>query len=674
MIGRIGRKLLDWTAGALFRFPPIYNRLRLRLTNNPQALYDVLSDGRVISRVSAQTSFLAAVADHPKAAAKLASAPAFVEHQFSSKMASEQLFETIGNVFQRAAQGDDTPEQQKAERFTQRLFGTISEQAPETFLIECIQKHDGLLETIIFSKETAASVVKNAAKHKHDLKYTKAQRESIYALFDAMEAAQPEHVNTEYFEPMLSKLTTGPLKGRLLSRMAEDFGHLIDTIPAHRKTALVADIVREWDDLSFITFIEGCLNERKGAAREIAMQPKVIEEMAGDGWKKLVSRAASDETGRSLLSLLEASAAKAPDTFLEDFVGKSKKWTGKAAELPEVRQAVFSSFGEADTEAASETVLSDQSLIRGLSIAASDEVRGRVTTATDLASKLTQLRPYLESAVWRKGVRAAAKADTPSIEAFWKGTATGPDTIPLKKGAFKVASFADMEMITDEILLREEYYLDGYEKSDKPYIIDCGTNVGLAITYLKTLYPKATVLGFEPVSSIREIAEENMTSLGLDNVTILPNALAGEAGRRRLRISLDNSLAGSITDRMDRKKGRTIEEFVEAVKLSDYIKGPVDFIKMDIEGVEHEVLEDIKDKLPLVRNLFCEFHYDGVRSRQKMLDVMQILTDAGFVYHVARTPWAEARYAHRPLSYAGQAYSISIFAKNQVWPPKAGKA
>ncbi len=54
---------------------------------------------------------------------------------------------------------------------------------------------------------------------------------------------------------------------------------------------------------------------------------------------------------------------------------------------------------------------------------------------------------------------------------------------------------------------------------------------------------------------------------------------------------------------------------VQAVRLKDFLTRTVDFLKVDIEGAEFEVMMDVADQLHHVRNLFIEYH--GVFGQEK---------------------------------------------------------
>lgn len=54
---------------------------------------------------------------------------------------------------------------------------------------------------------------------------------------------------------------------------------------------------------------------------------------------------------------------------------------------------------------------------------------------------------------------------------------------------------------------------------------------------------------------------------------------------------------------------------VNTAPLADYITGPIDYLKLDIEGMEAEVIKSIEPQLHLVRAGGLEFHGTGGEAR-----------------------------------------------------------
>ena len=69
---------------------------------------------------------------------------------------------------------------------------------------------------------------------------------------------------------------------------------------------------------------------------------------------------------------------------------------------------------------------------------------------------------------------------------------------------------------------------------------------------------------------------------------------------------------------------------VNTVPLADYITGPIDYLKVDIEGAEREVMKSIEQQLYLVRSIGLEFHGTGSQASADEEDLMCLLRENGF--------------------------------------------
>lgn len=81
------------------------------------------------------------------------------------------------------------------------------------------------------------------------------------------------------------------------------------------------------------------------------------------------------------------------------------------------------------------------------------------------------------------------------------------------------------------------------------------------------------------------------------------------------------------------KTGTFNTQKVKAVRLSEYITSRVDFLKLDVEGAEMDVLVEIQHKLHLVKEMVMELHawnHDVVELYAKVKQVLtghMIITD-----------------------------------------------
>ena len=150
---------------------------------------------------------------------------------------------------------------------------------------------------------------------------------------------------------------------------------------------------------------------------------------------------------------------------------------------------------------------------------------------------------------------------------------------------------------------------------NNPFIIDCGSNIGMSILFFKTIYPQATILGFEPEPKNFSLLENNITNNGLTGITIYPVALSNKETKSKFTFMKDasDSLRGTLL-------GDNTLSYIEVdtAILSSYINAQVDFLKMDIEGGEVLVMEELisKDKLRFINEMIVEYHQNIIDKQQ----------------------------------------------------------
>ncbi|HCI05302.1 TPA: FkbM family methyltransferase [Patescibacteria group bacterium] len=189
----------------------------------------------------------------------------------------------------------------------------------------------------------------------------------------------------------------------------------------------------------------------------------------------------------------------------------------------------------------------------------------------------------------------------------------------------KLVDAASFLFLYKEIFEEEIYNF--VSETDQPYIIDGGANIGLSVIYFKRIYPGAEMLAFEPDPYIFGVLKDNLKSFGFSDVTLLERGLWKENGQMKFyaegsdggRLALDSDVNNIVS--------------VKVVSLKKYLGKPVDFLKLDIEGAETEVLEDCRDLLKNVKNIFLEYHSFS-KSPQRLDVILRILKEAGFRYQI----------------------------------------
>lgn len=185
----------------------------------------------------------------------------------------------------------------------------------------------------------------------------------------------------------------------------------------------------------------------------------------------------------------------------------------------------------------------------------------------------------------------------------------------------------DLSLLIHEVFVRHVYACS-IEK-ETPFIIDCGSNIGLSTLYFKTIYPEAHVIGFEAHPHTFEILEKNIKDNSLENVTAHNVAVYDRVGT----IDFPRSSHAPGHPGMSINTNNTDTLTVQTVRLSDYIDKEVDFLKIDIEGAEGAVIRDLvqSKKLRLVQQTIIEYHDNG-NSNNDLTEILDALHNHGFKY------------------------------------------
>lgn len=176
----------------------------------------------------------------------------------------------------------------------------------------------------------------------------------------------------------------------------------------------------------------------------------------------------------------------------------------------------------------------------------------------------------------------------------------------------------------EELFIEETYKFNS--SSDSPRIIDCGANTGLSIIYFKRLFTHAKITAFEPDSNIFELLQENLNTFGYNDVELVNKAIWNENGS--IKFLASGGVGGRISEN---ESEQTIE--MPTFRLKDLLDEKIDFLKIDIEGAEFEVIKDCASKLKNVENLFIEYH-SLEKNEQKLDEILKIMKDSGFKYYI----------------------------------------
>jgi FkbM family methyltransferase len=181
-------------------------------------------------------------------------------------------------------------------------------------------------------------------------------------------------------------------------------------------------------------------------------------------------------------------------------------------------------------------------------------------------------------------------------------------------------------------LLRELFIEEGYGGFSSPpaTILDLGSNIGMSILLFKSLWPASKILGVEASPESFALLQHNVRNL--PDVQVVNRAVSDRSGELTF-YSTPGSLTGSTNALRGGEKGTV----VEALPLSEFITGPVDLLKIDIEGSEVPAFAELEasGKMKLIDRMLIEYHHHIAGESHCLAAFLERLERNGFGYDLA---------------------------------------
>jgi FkbM family methyltransferase len=215
----------------------------------------------------------------------------------------------------------------------------------------------------------------------------------------------------------------------------------------------------------------------------------------------------------------------------------------------------------------------------------------------------------------------------------------------------------------EEIFLRRHYFFQS--SNTRPLIIDVGSNIGLSVLYFKSLFPDARVVAFEPDPDAFRLLEANAKANHLRDVELVNKAAYDGADSIELfgAHGVPGSPQASTSSRRAGGRSRT----VPAARLSQHLSEPVDFLKLDVEGAERVIIDDLdrSGKFALVRQMAIEYHHHVSSEEDLLGEALTTLERNGFGYQL------ESRIPPLVRSGRGEFQNVLIRAYSKSDPRSA---
>ena len=144
-------------------------------------------------------------------------------------------------------------------------------------------------------------------------------------------------------------------------------------------------------------------------------------------------------------------------------------------------------------------------------------------------------------------------------------------------------------------------------------VIDMGANVGFFTQYAKRFAKR--VIAIEPSKETFAFLEQAKNENNWSNVDLVNTAISAETKEGVAFFHNENNTTMRSLD--PRMSHGSVTELVSVLSLSDLFKkyniNHVDFMKMDVEGAELDIIKSdgFKKVLPMINTIELEVHFTG---------------------------------------------------------------
>ena len=196
-----------------------------------------------------------------------------------------------------------------------------------------------------------------------------------------------------------------------------------------------------------------------------------------------------------------------------------------------------------------------------------------------------------------------------------RGQGGGETHLELRDGTqFTVRSLMDA-WIVKETNLNRDYEVHGTAIQDGWMVVDIGAGLGDFTVFSARRTPHGRVFAYEPAPDSVALLNQNLKLNGIKNVEVFPYAVSSKNGELILDVSGGVAVQYRTVGDTSFERGKiTVHSVALADVLAGLPGGACDFLKMDCEGAEYDMLLNLDDiALGRLRRVCLEYH-EGVTS------------------------------------------------------------
>jgi FkbM family methyltransferase len=189
------------------------------------------------------------------------------------------------------------------------------------------------------------------------------------------------------------------------------------------------------------------------------------------------------------------------------------------------------------------------------------------------------------------------------------------------------------EPVSTIMMFREiwqyKIYIKYYTGPSPHIVVDIGAHIGMFAIQAAVLWPHAYIHAYEPEPTNYSVLCKNIANNSLPGVSVYNEAACAHTGTVNLFIK-QRTDSHSIYDNCDGESRQIQVKSNTLAKIVERVQGnTVDFLKMDCEGCEYNLIEkETKVFQSHVRYVVLEYHQ--AKTQRGAQEILNTLNQAGF--------------------------------------------
>ncbi len=171
-------------------------------------------------------------------------------------------------------------------------------------------------------------------------------------------------------------------------------------------------------------------------------------------------------------------------------------------------------------------------------------------------------------------------------------------------------------------------------KFNPSVIIDGGANIGDYTKLANKLNPNTSIYSFEPVKNTFEKLKNNLKNI--NNVTLINKGLYKDNCTKQINI-FDSDTHSSLYNIQGLSYKANQKQTIELIRgdnfMNDYKINEIDFLKIDVEGAEYDVINGFEEHINQgkIKAIQFEYGYINITTKYLLIDYYNYFNSKGYV-------------------------------------------